>query len=237
MKGEKILIKSTRLKLLVKRGCVISKLYDFIKAKPRRCFEGFMNWVSDERRKGDIDLKYAILADSSLGRTVINKNKHKSIKYVPESEYKKYVNRWNFYDAEQIGDTYEIIMLKKKLEQDMPIQVGCGILDDSKLRMYQLYYDCINKYMSRDDFQYVYCDTDSAYMALTGEFESLIKPELKAEFEKEKYSWFPREANHEDKRKPGPSRLNSKVMAWLHCVRRVFMYGDRAVKTNSVARE
>jgi hypothetical protein len=136
-------------------------------------------------------------------RTVINKNKHKSIKYVPESEYKKYVNRWNFYDAEQIGNTYEIVMLKKKVKQDMPIQVGCSVFDDSKLRMYQFYYDCIDKYISRDDFQYMYCDTDSAYMALTGEFESLIKPELKAEFEKEKYNWFPREANREDKRKPG----------------------------------
>jgi hypothetical protein len=103
MKAEKILIKSTRLKWLVKRGCVISKLHGYIKGKPRRCFEGCMNWISDERIKGDVDLKYAILVEgakavgnSSFSKTVINKNKHKSIKYVPESQYKNYVNRWNF---------------------------------------------------------------------------------------------------------------------------------------------
>jgi hypothetical protein len=48
---------------------------------------------------------------------------------VPESEYKKYVNRWNFYDAGQVGNTYEIVMLKKKVKQDMPIQVGCSLFD------------------------------------------------------------------------------------------------------------
>jgi hypothetical protein len=80
MKGEKILRKSMRLKWLVKHGCVVRKLHGYIKAKPRRCFEGFMNWVSDERRKGEVDLKYAILAEgaktvgnSSFGRAVINK--------------------------------------------------------------------------------------------------------------------------------------------------------------------
>jgi hypothetical protein len=36
----------------------------------------------------------------------------------------------------------------------------------------------------------MYCDTDSAYMVLTGEFESLIKQELKAEFEKENTAGF-----------------------------------------------
>jgi hypothetical protein len=123
MKGEKILIKSTRLKWLVKHGCIISKLHGYIKAKPRRCFEGFKIWVSDERRKGDVDLKYAVLAEgaktvgnSSFGRTIINKYKHKSITYVAEHEYKKYVNRWDLYNAVQISDTYEIVMLKKTVK-------------------------------------------------------------------------------------------------------------------------
>ena len=35
-------------------------------------------------------------------------------------------------------------------------------------------------------------DTDSAYIAIAGEnVESLVKPELKAEFEVDKWKWFP----------------------------------------------
>ena len=51
-------------------------------------------------------------------------------------------------------------------------------------------------------------DTDSAYIAISGDsVESLVKPELKAEFEQDKCNWFPRTdtAEHKayDKRTPG----------------------------------
>ena len=51
-------------------------------------------------------------------------------------------------------------------------------------------------------------DTDSAYMALSGEsVASLVKPELRADFKADKNNWFPRTdtpANKAyDKRKPG----------------------------------
>jgi len=87
LKGEKLLIKSTRLQWLINHGCVITKLHGVIEAVPRKIFKGFMEWVSDERRKGDIDNKYAIIAEcrktignSSFGRTVMDKNKHKNVK-------------------------------------------------------------------------------------------------------------------------------------------------------------
>ena len=50
-------------------------------------------------------------------------------------------------------------------------------------------------------------DTDSAYLTLTEEFDTLIKPELRNEFELDKNNWFPRTDSTEneayDKRKPG----------------------------------
>ena len=50
-------------------------------------------------------------------------------------------------------------------------------------------------------------DTDSAYMALSDNFEKLIKPELRIEFELDKYNWCPRTDTSEnkayDKRKRG----------------------------------
>jgi len=64
----------------------------------------------------------------------------------------------------------------------MPLQIGCSVFDDSKLKMYQFYYDCIDKYIDRKDYQYITTDTDSAYMALAGDFNELIKPELRDNF-------------------------------------------------------
>ena len=66
---------------------------------------------------------------------------------------------------------------------DVPIQVGCAVYDLAKLRMLQFYYDFIDKYIDSSDFIYCQMDTDSAYIAFSGEnFENLIKPELKEHY-------------------------------------------------------
>jgi hypothetical protein len=63
-KGEKVLIKSTRLRWLIKQGLVVSKIYGYIPYKQSRIFEEFMLKVSAERRKGDVDKDYAIILNS-----------------------------------------------------------------------------------------------------------------------------------------------------------------------------
>ena len=214
LKGEKQIIKSTRLQWLLSHGCVVTKLHGVIPAIPNRCFKGFVDWVSDERRKGDVDSIYAIIAEaaktignSAFGRTIMDKNKHQSVVYCNEAKFNKLKNKWNFYDANPIGNIYEVMMKKATVKQNLPVQIGCSIFDDSKLRMFQFYYECVDKYISREDYQYIETDTDSAYMAITGDFESLIKPELREEFEKDKHNWFPRTDTLQnkayDKRKPG----------------------------------
>jgi len=96
LKAEKILIKSTRGKWLIEHGCVVSNLYGVIEAKRGRVFKGFMEWVSDERRKGDKDSKYAIVSEGSklignsgFGRTGMNKNKFKKVKYCTEVQFNR----------------------------------------------------------------------------------------------------------------------------------------------------
>ena len=74
--------------------------------------------------------------------------------------------------------------------------------------MLQFYFDFIDKYIDRSDFTYLNMDTDSAYIAFSGEiFEELIKPELKEDFLLNKYKWFPDHSTPEmakySKRTPG----------------------------------
>jgi len=83
----------------------------------------------------------------------------------------------------------------------MPLQIGCSVFGDSKFKMFSFYYDCIDKYIDRKDYQYIEMDCDSAYMALSGEFEDIIKPDLRDDFELNKSKWFI--LNSYDKRTPG----------------------------------
>ena len=100
---------------------------------------------------------------------------------------------------------YEVEKTKKKIILDLPIHLGVFILNYAKLRMLEFYHDCVDKYLnSREDFEYSEMDTDSAYMAVSGDsFEALIKPDLREEFEKDKHNWFVTPLVPQGKRTPG----------------------------------
>jgi hypothetical protein len=74
-------------------------------------------------------------------------------------------------------------------------------------------------------------DTDSAYMALSGEFLDLIKPELRDEFKKEMHKWFPRTDTPEhiqyDKRKPGLFKIEYEGEGMVAlCSKTYYCWGD-----------
>ena len=214
LKATRLLMSSTQLKWLLEKGAIVTKLYGVIPAERGRPFKNFTDWVSDERRKGDKQTCYSIIAEaaktvgnSAYGRTGMNKNKFKNVKFCTEKQFNRAKNNYFFCDAEEHDGVYEVYSSPRNVMQNMPIQVAFGVLNEAKLRMLEFYYDCIDKYIERNDYQYMYMDTDSAYMALTDKFENLIKPELLNEFKLEENKWFPRTDTNEhkafDKRKPG----------------------------------
>ena len=131
------------------------------------------------------------------------------MEYCSDAEASRKVNTPLFRKLDNITeDTYEVESCKKTIKLNLPIQVGFFVYQYAKLRLLQFYYDFLNKYLERADFQMCEMDTDSAYVAISGDsVESLVKPELKAEFEQDKCNWFPRTDTDEhkayDKRTPG----------------------------------
>jgi len=95
--------------------------------------------------------------------------------------------------------------------------------------MYQFYYDCIDKYIDRSNYQYITTDTDSAYMALTGDFNDLIRSEQRDNFELEKAKWFI--LNSYDKRTPGLFKIEfTGVGAIALCSKAHYIWGDNKSK-------
>ena len=57
----------------------------------------------------------------------------------------------------------------------------------AKLRMLEFYYDFLDRYFDRRDFELIQMDTNSNYMAISAEkSEDIVKPELQTEFEAKK---------------------------------------------------
>jgi len=202
MRGERILLFTPLLKWYLSHGLIVEKIHQVIQYIPNKCFSDFMNEVSDARRAGDADPNKKILAEtmklfgnSAYGYTVMNKEKHSDVKYCGESKIDKHINNPRFKDLNTLNNQqYEVMRQKKKIKMNLPIQIGCAVYQLAKLRMLEFYYDFIMRYISKDDFQYIEMDTDSAYIAFSAEnIEDIIKPKMRAEYFKNKWDWFPQE--------------------------------------------
>ena len=59
-------------------------------------------------------------------------------------------------------------------------QCGIAVYQLVKLRMLKFYYDFLDKYLSRQDFELCYKDTDSFYLAMSSvSLDEIINPEMK----------------------------------------------------------
>jgi hypothetical protein len=149
------------------------------------------------------------VGNSAFGRSGMDKSKHKVVKYADEESVDKYTEKAQFIDMDVLDNSYEVSLNKRKIKLNNPIHLSIAIYQLAKLRMLQFYYDCVDFYFDRSDFQYIEMDTDSAYIAFSDEepFKNLIKPELRDHFEKHKNDWFPRDDTKEnsmyDRRTPG----------------------------------
>ena len=93
-----------------------------------------------------------------------------------------------------------MILLCFQVRLDVCIYVGLSILQYSKLHMNRYHYDCLDKYVPREDYQMINMDTDSSYVALSGPFNTLIRSELREQFLSEYGKWYvqPYCPEHED---------------------------------------
>ena len=57
--------------------------------------------------------------------------------------------------------------------------------------MLEFYYDFLDKYFSRQDFELCYIDTDSFDLAMSGDLlDDIVKPEMKQGYEADKKNWL-----------------------------------------------
>ena len=96
-----------------------------------------------------------------------------------------------FSDLDEIGQAYELESRKPQITIRRPFQVGIAVYQLAKLRMLEFYYDFLDRYFDRRDFELIQMDTDSNYIAISAErIEDIVRPDLKPEFEAQKKQWL-----------------------------------------------
>lgn len=216
-RGENILLSTPLLKFYLEEGLVVKHVYQAVQWQGSPWLQPFGEFVSNSRRAADEDPSKKILGETAklvgnagFGRFIMDVTRHQEVKYEKdEAKVARAINSMFFRDLEELPDgVFELKSAKKKINMNLPIQIGFFVFQYAKLKMLDFYYRLIDTYLDRQDYQYLQMDTDSAYMALSGEsIDTLVKPNLREKFRSNRQLWFPREDTPEhaafDKRTPG----------------------------------
>ena len=100
--------------------------------------------------------------NSFYGKIIEDVRRHKSTKFTRKEMFVDKAFRPPFFDnLGEIGGAYEIKEFKRTVMIKRPYQRGIAVYQLAKLRMLEFYYDFLDKYFSRQDFELCYMDTDS----------------------------------------------------------------------------
>ena len=104
---------------------------------------------------------------------------HKSAEFACEemSVYKALISPF-LHNLGEIGAAYEIKDFKGTVMIKRPYQCDTAVHQLAKLQMLEFCYDFRDKYITRQNFDLCYMDTDSFYVAMSGAcLNNTVKPE------------------------------------------------------------
>ena len=217
LQTKKVLLYAPLLKWYFEHGLKITAVYRTIDYRPQKIFDWFVQEVANKRRQGDVEAEKALLAEvykllgnSAYGKFIEAVERQTKVLYTKdENVVDKHLRSVWFEDLEEIGDAYKIESRKNKVTIKRLFQVGIVVYQLAKLRMLHFYYDFLDQYLDRRDYELIQIDTDSMYFALSYKtMEEAVKPELQEQFEREKTQWL--SWDKWSSREPGLFKLESE---------------------------
>ena len=199
LSAQRMLVYAPLLLWYVNHGAVIKRVYRTIDYTPAKIFPWFVEQVTEARRTGDKEKSKALLADifkllgnSGYGKLIEALECQTNVIYTKDEKVVDRALRSAYFsDLDEIGEAYELESRKPRITIRRPFQVGIAVYQLAKLRMLEFYYDFLDRYFDRKDFELIQMDTDSNYLAISGKkLEDIVRPELKAEFEAQKENWL-----------------------------------------------
>ena len=192
LSAEKLLVYTPLLLWYVDHGAVITAVYRTIEYTPGKVFGWFVEQVTGARRTGDVEKSKALLAEvfrllgnSGYGKLIEALERQTNVIYTKDEKVVDRALRSAYFsDLDEVGQAYELESRKPRITIRRPFQIGIAVYQLAKLRMLEFYYDFLDRYFDRRDFELIQMDTDSNYMAISAErLEDIVRPELQTEFE------------------------------------------------------
>ena len=192
LRAKTLVLFSPLLKWYIEHGLLVTRIYEVIEYGRQQCFSKFVDFVTKARREGDIDKTKEVigtlcklLGNSAFGGTIMCKENFQRISYKEGLRAASFaINDPRFLRMSELGDSFfEVEFSRSNICIDLPLQIGFAILNYAKLYLLSFYYDFLLKYIGRDQFDFMECDTDSTYIALPKQtLAECVLPEKKEKF-------------------------------------------------------
>ena len=161
MEAKKILLYKPLIEWYLQHGLRLTAVHQLIEYEPGMSFSWFPEEVANARCKADKDpLKKQLggiaklKGNSFYVKMIEDLGRDKSTKFTRKEMVIDKILRSPFFDnLEEIGGTYEIKEFKRTVMIKRPYQCGIAVYQLAKLRMLEFYYDVLDKYFSRQDFE------------------------------------------------------------------------------------
>ena len=199
LSAEKLLVYAPLLRWYVDHGAVNKAVHRTIDYQAGKIFPWFVEQVTAARRTGDVEKSKALLAEvfkllgnSGYGKLIEALERQTNVIYTKEEKVVDGALRSAYFsDLEELGQAYELESRKPRITIRRPFQIGIAVYQLAKLRMLEFYYDFLDRYFDRRDFELIQMDTDSNHMATSADsLEEIVRPELRTEFEATKKEWL-----------------------------------------------
>ena len=207
---NKYVVHIKSLKQALNHGLKLKKVHRIIEFNQKAWLKPYIDMNTELRKLAKDGFEKDLLKlmnNAVFGKTMENIRKHRDIKLVTtDKKRSKLVSEPNYHTMNYISKDLSIIeMNKTKVKMNKPIYLGLSILDNSKIIMYEFWYDYMKpKY--GNDVKLCYMDMDSFIMSIkTNDFYKDIANDVEKRFDTSNY-----EVN-----RPLPTGKNKKVIGLM----------------------
>ena len=182
-----------RIKQALNHGLKLEKVHSVISFSQSTWLKQYIDRNTEFRMKANNDFEkdyFKLLNNSFYCKTMGNVRKHKDIRVVNnENKRSKIASEPNYNGTKYISEDFLIMELKKHdVYMNKPLYLGQAILDYSKMRMYEFWYDYLQP-KHNDKIELCYMDTDSFIMYVeTDDFYIHISNVVNKWFDTSNYS-------------------------------------------------
>src|SRR5277367_2699372 len=170
---------------------IITKFHRILQFKQSPWLKPYIDFNTEQRNKATAGCDknfYKLMNNSFYGKTIEDVRKRQDIHLINNDDHRviKYQSKPNFENTVSFTDTLKAVKMRRKtITFNKPIYIEVGVLEHSKLHMYEFYYDVL-KVKYGDKVELIGMDTDSFFLYIkTDDLWNDIKndPELASYFD------------------------------------------------------